>query len=324
MTTDAAAHPPAADGAFLPALDYVQTYACDALLVVQQGRVVLQYGDLAKRYMCHSMRKSFLSALFGREVQRDPALLSRTLAQLEIDDRQGLSAQERQATVHDLLAARSGIYHPAGYETPWMRAIKPPRHSAAPGVQWCYSNWDFNALGTIYRQVTGRDIHAAFKDEIADPIGMQDFRYDATHRDGELVADPCSMHPAYPFRLSTRDLARFGQLFLDGGRHEGHAIVDAHWVQASLLPYSHAGDLGAYGYMWWLARDGVAFPHAVLPAGAFHAMGAGGHYCVVLPSLQAVIVHRVDTDQPGRSADRYQVGRLLRLLMPALGLRNPT
>jgi hypothetical protein len=81
------------------------------------------------------------------------------------------------------------------------------------------------------------------------------------------------------------------------------------------MPYSDAGERGAYGYRWWLARQGVAFPGCELPAGSFYAYGAGGHYCLVMPSLDAVVVHRVNTDIAGRSVDRFQVGQLMDLLL---------
>jgi CubicO group peptidase (beta-lactamase class C family) len=295
--------------------------ACDALMVIQGGRTVLRLGDTERRFMCHSLRKSLLSALFGKLAETQPGSLSLSLAALGIDDKQGLSAIEKQASVHDLLAARSGIYHPAAYETDWMRSIKPPRHSVAPGQNWCYSNWDFNALGTIYRQLSGRDLHAAFKEDIALPTGMQDFRYDEQHRDGELLSEACSEHAAYPFLLSARDLARFGQLYLQGGRWDGVQVLPRHWVDISLLPYSHAGDRGAYGYMWWLARDGVAFPGVVLPPGSFHAFGAGGHYCVVIPARDMVVVQRVDTAIAGRAVDRFEFGALLRLILEDAPMR---
>ncbi|MFP3615609.1 serine hydrolase domain-containing protein, partial [Paraburkholderia sp. SIMBA_050] len=115
---------------------------------------------------------------------------------------------ERQATVRELLEARSGVYHATTYETPWMQRIKPPRGSHAPGAFWCYNNWDFNALGGIYRQQSGHDIFTAFADEIASPIGMQDYApSDGRYASGE----PDTRYPAYPIDMSTRDLARFVQ-----------------------------------------------------------------------------------------------------------------
>lgn len=298
---------------------YADSIATDALMLVQGGRELVSRGDVGHRYQCHSMRKSFLSALIGPYVEEGRIDLSLTLAALGIDDVEGLSEVEKQATIYDLLTARSGIFHPAGYETPWMRSIKPQRHSHAPGTWWCYSNWDFNALGSIFRQLTGDDIHVAFRNRIARPLGMQDFRQDETRQDGWLVDDPCSRHPAYPFRLSSRDLARFGLLFLRDGRWGGRQVLPAHWVAESVLPYSDAGSRGAYGYMWWLARHGVGFPGVVLPEGSFSAQGAGGHYCLVIPPLDLVIVHRVDTDTPGRAVDRFQFGKLVRLLLAAYG-----
>ena len=37
-----------------------------------------------------------------------------------------------------------------------MRNLKPARHAHGPGTWWCYNNWDFNALGTLFERLTGR------------------------------------------------------------------------------------------------------------------------------------------------------------------------
>lgn len=288
---------------------------CDALLVIQGGKTRFQYGDMQQRFLCHSMRKSFLSALIGIQVFRGNFDLSLTLAELDIDDFSPLSEVERSATLYDLLTARSGVFHPANYETPWMTRIKPPRHSQPPGCLWSYNNWDFNALGTAYRQLTGLDIHQAFLEHIAQPLGMQDFSYSAERKDGWLEPGERSRHCAYPFRLSTRDLARFGQLYLQKGVWNDQEILPTAWVRRSLMPYSDAGERGAYGYMWWLARQGIAFPGCELPEGSFFAYGAGGHYCLVMPARDAVVVHRVNTDLAGRSVDRFKFGHLMDLLL---------
>lgn len=299
------------------AFEYSRSIATDALMLIQRGKVFTSIGDVEHRYMCHSIRKSFLSAMFDPLVAADPTILSRTLQQLGIDDKLGLSGTEKAATVFDLLTARSGIYHPAGYETPWMRSIKPARHSQAPGVTWCYNNWDFNALGTIYTRLSGRGIHEAFLEDLAKPLGMQDFRFDAVRQDGHLEPDAVSMHPAYPFRMSTRDLARFGQLFLQNGRWQDRQLVSEHWTAMSVQPYSDAGTRGGYGYMWWLARSGVAFPDVILPPGSYSAQGAGGHYCLVIPAMDLVVVHRVDTDQAGRIVENFQFGQLMKRILAA-------
>ena len=300
-------------GRLAEAQDCAKSIGSAALMAAHGGRVVLEWGETARRYNCHSIRKSLLSALIGIAVEDGRIDLGATLEALEIDDRLGLSATERSATVLDLLQARSGIHHAAGYESAWMRSIKPDRFSYAPGMHWCYSNWDFNALGTIYRRVTGQDIFAAFAEAIAAPLAMQDFRA----ADGSYVPSTVSDHPAYPFRMTARDLARFGLLFLRGGRWGDRQVVPRDWVQQSVKPYSDAGPRGAYGYMWWVARDEILLPGMLMPDGSYSAQGVGGHYVIVVPSHDLVVVHRVDTDVEDNAVSRLDFGRLMRLVLAA-------
>ena len=290
-----------------------------AVMIVQGGEVVAQWGDVAHRYKTHSIRKSLLSALVGLHVENGAIDLGKTIGELGIDDREGLAPREKAAKVIDLLMARSGVYHAAGFETDDMKNLKPPRHAHGPGTWWCYNNWDFNALGTIFEQLTGRGIFEEFRDRVAQPLGMQDFRYDDTRRDGEYARFDESVHRAYPFRLSTRDLARFGLLYLRGGRWGDRQVIPEKWVRMSVRPYSHAGDRGAYGYMWWVARGDIHFPQMAVPEGTYSARGAGGHYVVVVPPLDLVVVHRVDTDVPGRRVESLEFGALLERILAAHG-----
>jgi CubicO group peptidase (beta-lactamase class C family) len=148
---------------------------------------------------------------------------------------------------------------------------------------------------------------------------MQDFRYDDTRRDGEHVSFETTVHRAYPFRMSARDLARFGLLYLRGGRWNEVQVIPEKWVRMSVRPYSHAGDRGAYGYMWWVARDDIHFPQMSVPPGTYSARGAGGHYVMAVPALDLVVVHRVDTDQPGKRVDGLEFGALLETILAAKG-----
>ena len=294
--------------------EYAATIPTAAVTIVQGGRVVDEWGDVAVKLNIHSIRKSFLSALYGIHVADGCIDLSKTMEQLGIDDNEpSLTPIEKQATVHDLLKARSGVYHPALYETPGMKAARPVRGSHAPGTFWYYNNWDFNVLGTLFERFTKGNIFRHFKSDIADPIGMQDFQIEDT----QYVTGPDSVWPAYPFRMTARDMARFGLLFLRNGKWGDRQIIPASWVAESVTSYSDAGPSGGYGYLWWVAANGKHVPGVDLPEGSYSARGAGGHYILVVPAYDLVIVHRVNTDIRGRSVSGQQFGQLVQLILNA-------
>ncbi|NIR48112.1 serine hydrolase [candidate division KSB1 bacterium] len=146
-----------------------------SVLVIHNGRVLVSWGQTTRRFRCASIRKSYLSALYGIYVGKGKIDLNKTLADLNIDDIQGLTAEEKQAQVVHLLSARSGVYHPSAYSTRNMEKHLPGRGSHEPGTFWYYNNWDFNALATIFEQETGQGVFDAFKEHIAEPLQMEDF-----------------------------------------------------------------------------------------------------------------------------------------------------
>lgn len=257
-----------------------------AVMIVQDGRVVASWGNTSHKVNVASVRKSLLSALYGIAVSEGRIDLSSSLADLGIDDNApSLTASEKTATVRDLLMARSGIYHPAAYETGDIKRKRPQRGSHPPGSFWFYNNWDFNTLGTIYRHQTGEDIFQSFNRRIAKPLGMEDF----SAKDGRYFSEKFSEHPAYPFNLSARDAARFGQLFLNGGRWGDEQVVPASWVKESTTPYSFAKRIRqGYGYMWWTLPADTWGPNA------FYASGYGGQVIAVVSSKRLVVVQTVD------------------------------
>lgn len=298
-----------------------ESFHSAAVLVVHGGKVVADWGQTARRYNVHSIRKSFLSALYGQYVKSGKIRLDDTLEKLGIDDNEpALTAAEKQATVADLLKARSGIYHPALYETDGMKRRRPARGSHAPGSFWYYNNWDFNALGTIFERATGQTVFEALQRQIAEPLQMEDFRPE----DGTYVRGDDSIHPAYPLRMTARDMARFGLLFARGGRWRDRQVIPADWVGESTQSHSEAIDeegkkRGGYGYMWWTEMDGLHVTNAQLPPGTFSARGAGGHYILVVPSLDLVIVNRMDTDKKdGPRMQNPQFGTLVQQILDAM------
>jgi len=294
-------------------LKQAETYAQDigsaAVMALKGEKIFIAWGDTAKKFPCHSIRKPFVSALYGLYVERGMIDLAKTLEDLSIDDiPPALTSEEKRATIRDLLMSRSGVFHEAAAEAPAMRAKRPARGSHPPGTIFYYNNWDFNVLGTIFEQITEKSVFKVFNDEIAQPIGMQDFLVSDGHYHYEREK---SLYPAYPFNMSTRDLGRFGLLYLNKGYWGGKRILSADWIKESTTAYSTnalSGD--PYGYMWSIIPEDSDF------GSGFYHTGLGVHLLAVLPAEQIVIVHRVDTRQPTRIS-WPQIRKLMEMIMTA-------
>lgn len=302
-------------------LDSAQAFTEDletaAVVIVHDGKIVRKWGETDRKFKSHSIRKSLLSALYGIHEEEGNIDLSATLEDLGIDDNDPpLSEEEKQATVEMLLKARSGVYHPALYETEAMAEARPERHSHEPGTYWYYNNWDFNALLTIFEQETDTKIFEEFDCAIGEPIGMQSFDPET---DGEYFEGDESIHPAYPFEITAMDLARFGLLYEREGEWDGEQIIPASWIEESTNSYSDAGDSGGYGYLWWVAVDGQHFSdlEQEVPEGLYTARGHRGHVLAVVPDMDLVLVHRVDTFTDDDEVSYSKVGELLMKVIDA-------
>ena len=283
-----------------------------SVFVVYSGKELFEYGTVHKPEFLASTRKSLLSMLYGNYVADGKIKLDSTLGELGIDDVGGISAKEKQATVRDLLEARSGVYHPAANKGDDLGSA-PPRGSQEHGTYYLYNNWDFNALGTIFEQQTRQNIYEAFEHDIGAPVQMEDFKVSAQHKERN---DKVSIHPAYHFRMSTADLARVGYLMLRQGNWKGRQLVPAEWVEETTRvatpvldmhpPGLRKGPMG-YGYLWWVWDSWWAKgPYK----GAYTGHGLGGQFVTVLPELDLVVAF----ETPQRVSRPIKLSDYLKLL----------
>lgn len=272
---------------------YLQSLDTTAFMAVKDGRVLFSYGPIEKTSILFSARKSILSIMYGKYVADGTINLNKTLADLGIDDLGGLLPVERQARLRDLLTARSGVYHAAANSGDDL-SFAPPRGSQTPGNYFLYNNWDFNAAGTAFELLTRRNIYKVFNEDIAAPLQLEDFNLQKHKRTGDSTK---SRHLAYPFFLSTRDMARIGYLMLQNGNWRGQQLIPTDWVTtitkritpSSQMHPPHVAKRGlGYGYMWWVLEDPPTSPLS----GGYMAWGVHGQYILVIPKQHMVIAHK--------------------------------
>jgi CubicO group peptidase (beta-lactamase class C family) len=310
---------------------WVESLDTTSMMVSVGGRSLFEYGDLSHLSYLASVRKSLLAILYGKYVENGTIPLNKTLRDIELNDVDGLLPRELEATIRDLITARSGVYHPASNSGD-STASAPPRGSQRPGTYYLYNNWDFNAAGAVFEKLTGRDIYDALETDLARPIGMQDFDRSRQRKSGDVRQ---SQFLAYHMYLSVRDMARIGLLMLHDGEWADRQIASREWtrkIHSLVTPLNEmnppdyrslgTGNRWGYGYMWWVWDA----PNSPGPfEGAYTGIGAGGQFITVLPALDMVVAHKTDTQQvsphgPGnrrRSVSRPEYDSILRMLIAA-------
>jgi hypothetical protein len=293
---------------------WVKTQDTGSMMVIVQGRVIFSYGDVAHTSKIASVRKSVLDMLYGADAFKDKINdvdLNKTVKQLGLDDKIPFLPIEEKATLLQLMAARSGIYIPSGDED--QAKTLPPRGSEYPGSHYLYNNWDFDAAGTAFEKLTGKDIFQALQDDLAKPIGMQDFVLSKQKKNYPRE----SVHPEYAMYLSTRDMARLGLLMLDCGQWSGKTVISCDWARYSTYLHTPFRDINptgfhnygeperwGYGLLWWVWDEQMFLGNTYIGflQGAYTAAGTGGTYITVLPAKDMVVVHQVDIDKNHRAS----------------------
>lgn len=112
--------------------------------------------------------------------------------------------------------------------------------------------------------------------------------------------------------LRSRDLLALGQLYLDGGVHDGKRLVPAAWVAASVAPHAKANDDMDYGYLWWLMR----WPVGQATWRSYSMNGTGGNSVQVFPEQRVVVV--VTTTNYNERQPHQITAKLLNQVLPLL------
>ena len=258
------------------AIDYFNT---DGLMILKDGEVLYEnYWNKNKensRHIIWSVSKSFLSALVGIALDEgliddinDPII--KYLKDFEGTGYEGVS-------IKNLLQMSSGIAFNEDYGDPdsdinrYARVTatgtsqrefaKTLKNSREPGTYNHYISLDSQMLGMLVAEVTNMTVKEYLYEKIWSQIGMQDDAFYLTDKQ-EVEMSLGGLN------VTLRDMAKFGQLYLNKGNWNGKQVVPAEWVSNSTVPLGkhvqpNAGDqftsdAWGYGYQWWIPGPGVS------------------------------------------------------------------
>lgn len=263
------------------------------VMAIHHGKIIFEEGNTGKLINCHSARKSIMSLLIGIAVEKKYLSLDETLGDLGIDEsKTPLTAQEKSATIKDLLMARSGVYLPAEGEVDYAKNNRPQREQYKPGEFFFYNNFDFNALGVILEQKTGLSIGTFMEKYLATPLQMQDFTAANVVYDNPwpIPNNTQSDHPVFWIYMSARDFAKIGVLLTQNGMWNGEQVVPEPWIEQSLNKYSEfTGNLAkmnapydAFAFSWWIEKE----------SNTIWADGYGGQFLCIDRKNNLVVLQR--------------------------------
>ena len=224
-----------------------------------------------------SVTKSILSALMGIAIQQglikdvEERVLDFFPGYLNVDSDPNIL----RLRIKHILTMTSGLYYLrlSGDSQPvaerrkgsddWIKYMLdlPVKH---PDLKtFCYSNFDADLCAAIIHTVINMDLYDYADQYLFSRIGMEVPRWDYSDPQGLIPANMC---------LTARDMARFGQLYLQNGCWNGEQVIDEKWVGRSHKNYGNN-----YGYLWWIDGD------------SYFASGAGGSLIWVIPKEGVVV-----------------------------------
>src|SRR5690606_33691641 len=265
--------------------DFLTRSAADGFLVLdaEDGQRIVDErypsGNRGTRFQSWSMAKSFTSAAVGIALQEGHIRSIDDAVTAYLPELKGSGYDD--VSIGDLLRMSSGIRWDERADVPKaqlaahrgrsLRTIAGRlRSEREPGTAFDYNSMNSFVLAWLVTEATGTPYPKYVERKLWRPAGMAD-----TARVGSDSRDALGYCCYY---ATERDYARFGLLYLRGGKAGGRQVVPASWVKRSTTPSSTNP---RYGLHWWLG-DG--------DAGDFMAAGMGGQYIYVSPEHQVVIV----------------------------------
>ena len=277
-------------------------YLIDSIIILRNGYCVFEEYPRPMTYNQESLHhlfsvtKSFTSALIGIAIQ-DGFITGVDQKILDIfSDRvfENVDSRKQNITIEHLLTMTPGIdwnEHEFPYSDPrndWLKMshsedtidyVLDKNMTSEPGTRWYYNTGASQVLSGIIEKTTGTSTSNYAKENLFDPLGITDF-YWATDNQG-LCFGGTQLY------LKPRDMAKFGQLYLNEGRWNEEQIIPQDYVNNSLDPsnplflYPNPNSTNfKYGYHWMVNINPRIYA----------ALGSQEQSIFILPDADLVVV----------------------------------
>lgn len=233
-------------------------------------------------HMMFSLSKSFTSTAIGLAVaegiltlddqvisyfpEEVPSEVSENLAAMQIRHLLMMGTGHAVDTMSFLWVQEEGNWAKAFFSVP-------VEHT--PGTQFLYNTGATYMLSAILQKASGQKLLDYLQPRFLEPLNIVGATW---------TECPRGIHAGgFGLSITTEDIAKFGQLYLQKGIWNGVRILPEGWIEEATAKQISNGDGGGdwaqgYGYQFWRSQHG-----------AYRGDGAFGQYCIILPEQDAVI-----------------------------------
>jgi CubicO group peptidase (beta-lactamase class C family) len=214
----------------------------------------------------------------------------------------------------------------------WYRFTLSRPLDAQPGTTFTYSSGVSTLMSRLVRVASGMGPEAFATAELFSPLGFGPVHWEGYSEGGmgtgitEWPLPDEDVPLGFGLWLRARDMVKFGELYLNGGVHNGQRILDQSWIDASWTLYSHSGNSETFpapgwghGYQWWAA---ILTDTSNRDWHVYFASGWGSQVIFIVPELNLVVVTVADNyDYNGPDVDAMMINHIVPELNPYLDSR---
>lgn len=267
-----------------------------SILIIKDGILVFEEyfyeHNKTKLHELRSATKSLISALTGIAIEKDfiKSKNETVLSYFPEYTFKNISDEKKRITIENLLTNQSGLdcdvsdpksegnETKMNYSDDWIQFILDLPMIDIAGGKGRYCSGNPITLGRIIEKTTKQTLPEFAKQTLFKEIGIKNFQWN-------FKPDKSSAETFCQVYLNSRDMAKFGLLYLNQGVWNGKQVISKDWVQQSLAKHSVVQGVD-YGYLWWnkyLEADGIRHY-------SFGAQGNGGQKIYIWKEQNMVTV----------------------------------
>lgn len=269
-------------------------------LIIKDGYIIGEWGDTERVDMTFSVTKSFLSTTALIALQQDLIDDVNDLVKKYMWDDTFEGPHNSRITWKHLLQQTSDWSGELWGSHDW--ADRPAKDESIdqwrgrklndPGTFYKYNDVRVNVLAYSLLHVFRKPLPQVLKEKIMDPIGASSTWRWYGYENSWVTIDGLKMqsvsgggHSGGGMFINTKDMARFGLLFLNNGEWSGKQLISEDLISEAMEPSTVNP---RYGYMWWLN----ATNWEKVPEHVFYAAGFGGNFIIIDRKENLVVVTR--------------------------------